>query len=345
MVASTGRVTPTPLMRIASSFGMTKALAAAVDLGLFDYLSKVVTATTADVCRDLGLVERPAVMLLTTCTALELLESDGVHYRNSAVAEEFLVVGKRHYFGDYVKLKNVRAYESWGELLKALRTNAPTMWDPKTQDSPFEGISPEEAQLFYSAMRSISAYTAATLAKAVDLSGAKKLLDVGGGSGVYGIELGRVYEKLHTTVYDLPSVAPLAEQAAAAAGMAGRISAAPGDFLKDERLPGGHDVVLLSSVLHNWGPEVDASLVRKVYDAVEPGGKIIICEVFVSDDGDGPLEGALMSLNMLVETAGGCNYRKHEYETWLTDAGFTDIEFVSFEAAGANGAMLGRKPL
>lgn len=344
MVASMGRVTPMPLMRIASGFGMTKTLAAAMDLGLFTYLSKVVTATQAEVCRDLGLVDRPARMLLTACTALELLESDGEHFRNSAVAEEFLVAGKRHYFGDYVKLKDIRAYTSWERLLDALRTNAPVTWDPKTQRSPFEGVSSEEAEMFYSAMRSMSAYTAAALARAVDLSGASRLLDIGGGSGVYGIELGRVYEQLHTTVYDLPSVCPLAEQAAGAAGMADRISTEPGDFLTDERLPGGHDVALLSAVLHNWGPEVDIALLHKVYQAIEPGGTVVICEQFISDDRDGPLEAALMSLNMLVEHAEGCNYTKHEYKSWLTEAGFTDIEFVEFEAAGANGAMLGRKP-
>nr|WHM27935.1 O-methyltransferase [Lentzea rhizosphaerae] len=337
-------VTPMPLMRIASGFGMTKALAAAVDLGLFNHLSKVTTATKAEICRDLGLADRPAGMLLTVCTAMELLESEGEYFRNSAVAEEFLVMGKEHYFGDYVKLKDVRAYHSWDRLTDALRTNAPVGWDPKTQATPFEGISPEEARLFYSAMRSLSAYTAATLARAVDLSGAKRLLDVGGGSGIYGIELGKVNPQLHTTVYELPSVCPMIEQAALAAGMADRISAAPGNFLTDEQLPGGHDVALLSTVLHNWGPEFNVVLLRKVYDAIEPGGTVVICEQFISDDRDGPLEGALLSLNMLVETTGGANYTRGEYESWLTEAGFTDLEYIDLDAAGANGTMLGRKP-
>ncbi|HUQ55220.1 methyltransferase [Lentzea sp.] len=344
VVANTDVVTPMPLMRIASGFGMTKALAAAVDLGLFNYLSKVVTATKAQICRDLGLADRPAGMLLTVCIAMELLESDGEWVRNSAMTEEFLVIGKQHYFGDYVKLKDVRAYHSWNRLTDALRTNAPVGWDPTTQATPFEGISPEEAELFYSAMRSLSAHTAATLARAVDLSGARRLLDVGGGSGIYCIELCKVNEQLHTSVYDLPSVCPMIEQAAREAGMADRISAAPGNFLTDEQLPGGHDVALLSTVLHDWDPKFNVVLLRKVYDAIEPGGMVVICEQFISDDRDGPLEGALLSLNMLVETTGGANYTRNEYKSWLTEVGFTDIEHVGFEAAGANGAMLARKP-
>jgi beta-lactam-binding protein with PASTA domain len=50
-----------------------------------------------------------------------------------------------------------------------------------------------------------------------------------------------------------------------------------------------------------------------------------------------------MSLNMLVEAVGR-NYTAAEYEQWLHAAGFVDVQTVSFEAPGANGAVLARKP-
>ena len=51
----------------------------------------------------------------------------------------------------------------------------------------------------------------------------------------------------------------------------------------------------------------------------------------------------LMSLNMLIETEGR-NYTPAEYHAWLGDLGFHDIRTVWFDAAGANGAVIGGKP-
>jgi hypothetical protein len=51
-----------------------------------------------------------------------------------------------------------------------------------------------------------------------------------------------------------------------------------------------------------------------------------------------------MNLNMLIETEGGRNYTPAEYGAWLDEEGFHDIETIWFEAAGANGVVLGRKP-
>jgi 3-hydroxy-5-methyl-1-naphthoate 3-O-methyltransferase len=49
-----------------------------------------------------------------------------------------------------------------------------------------------------------------------------------------------------------------------------------------------------------------------------------------------------MSLNMLIETEGR-NYTAAEYGAWLDELNFRDIQTVRFEAAGANGAVLGYK--
>jgi hypothetical protein len=80
------------------------------------------------------------------------------------------------------------------------------------------------------------------------------------------------------------------------------------------------------------------------FAALPSGGQIVISELLVNDDKTGPPAAALMSLNMLVETVGGCNYTPAEYGTWLRDTGFVDVETVWFEAPGANGVVLARKP-
>jgi hypothetical protein len=101
--------------------------------------------------------------------------------------------------------------------------------------------------------------------------------------------------------------------------------------------------MLLSMIMHDWSEEEDRAILRKCFDALPPGGAVAISELLVDDDKTGPAPAALMSLNMLIETVGGRNYTAAEMQGWLKDIGFRDCRVVRFEAAGANGAIVGYK--
>ncbi|MET0423778.1 MAG: methyltransferase [Actinoplanes sp.] len=337
-------VTPTPLMGLVSGFWSFKTLAVAVELDLFTRLAGGRTLSVAGARDELGLPERPADLLLTACASLGLLERDGDGYRNTALAEEFLVRGRPYYFGGQVTYCDVRTYLPWHNIGQALRTDRPLTWDPATQESMFTTADPQLLETFWEAMYSTSIFTARALADAVDLSDRTSLLDVGGGAGAYPIELCRLLPGLTATVFDLPHVCELAAGKIAAAGLTGRIGTAPGDFLRAETLPAGHDALLLSMILHDWDEPTNRALLAKSFEALRPGGLIIISELLLDADRTGPPAAALMGLNMLVETVGGRNYSDAEYAAWLTDAGFTDVRTVRFEAPGANGVVLGTRP-
>jgi ubiquinone/menaquinone biosynthesis C-methylase UbiE len=181
------------------------------------------------------------------------------------------------------------------------------------------------------------------LGEAVDLRPFNALLDVGGGSGAYDIELCRLYPHLRATVYDLPFVAEIAARKISEAGVSDRIQTIGGDFFAEDDFPAGHDAVLLSMILHDWSVPKNRKILRKCYQALPTGGAVIISELLVNDDKTGPAPAALMSLNMLIETEGR-NYTPAEYAAWLEEIGFRDMRTVWFEAPGANGAVLGYKP-
>jgi precorrin-6B methylase 2 len=282
-------------------------------------------------------------MLTTACASVGLLERRDGRYVNSALADEFLVRGKPNHFGGWVTMLDRRLYPAWGRLTEAVRTNRPTSWNPAEQANMFDSEDPLLLGLFWEAMHSISTFTARELGAHVDLSGSHALLDVGGGSAAYDIELCRRYPNLRATVFDLPAVCDIASKKIAAAGCDDRIAVAAGDFLAAPVFPTGHDVVLLSMIMHDWTPEQDLAILRGCFAALPPGGRIVISELLVNDEKTGPAAAALMSLNMLVETVGR-NYTPAEYGNWLRDTGFVDIETVWFEAPGANGAILARKP-
>jgi 3-hydroxy-5-methyl-1-naphthoate 3-O-methyltransferase len=335
--------TPNPLMDLVSGFWSFKTLAAAVDLGLFTAISGGRSVTVSDVCEEFGIADRPADMLLAACASLGLLEKHDGGYRNTPLAESFLVADRPDYFGGLVRYCDERTYSAWHRIGEALRTDRPLTWDPDVQRSLFETADPELVRLFWDAMHSTSMFTARALATAYDFGVHESLLDVGGGSGAYAIVLCETYPKLHATVFDLPHVCETARNNAVGANLADRIKAIPGDFLEDPSLPGGHDVIMLSMVLHDWDEVTNRSLLAKCYAALPPGGTIIVSELILNSDRTGPPAAALMGLNMVVETEGGRNYSESEYADWLRDAGFVDVHRVSFEAPGANGAMTARK--
>ena len=330
-----------PLMALATGFWASKTLAAAHELDLFSHLAGGAGVTVAELEEQFGLHPRPAEMLLTGCAALGLLEKTDGRYRNSPLSEAYLVRGKPYYFGGFVQMADKRLYPGWDKLTEALRTNRPTTWDPAVQSSMFDGEDPMVLSLFWEAMHSLSTMTARKLGEAVDLSHFRRLLDIGGGSGAYDIELCGQYGELRATVFDLPHVAAIAAGKIAEAGLTDRIDTVDGNFF--EQLPGDHDVHLLSMILHDWDEAKSRALLYRSFRALPSGGTVVISELLVNDEKTGPAPAALMSLNMLIETEGR-NYTPAEYSAWLDEAGFRHIETVWFDAPAANGAVIGRKP-
>src|SRR2546421_2872339 len=217
-----------PLMALSTGFWAFKTLAAAHELDLFSRLAGGAGITVDGLAKALGLHPRPAEMLLTGCAALGLLEKTDGRYRNTPLSEAYLVRGKPYYFGGFVQMADKRLYAGWGRLTEALRTNRPTTWDPAVQSSMFDGEDPTMLALFWEAMHSLSTMTARKLGEAVDLNHFRRLLDIGGGSGAYDIELCKQYGALRATVFDLAHVAAIAAGKITEAGLTDRIETAGG---------------------------------------------------------------------------------------------------------------------
>jgi predicted O-methyltransferase YrrM len=149
---------------------------------------------------------------------------------------------------------------------------------------------------------------------------------------------------LRASVYDLPEVTAIAARKIAQAGLSQRIDTIAGDFFRDPAYPAGHDLIVLSMIMHDWSEADDRAILRKCFDALPRGGAVLISELLVNNAKTGPAPGALMSLNMLIETTGGRNYTAAEYGAWLRETGFRKIRTVHIEAPGADGVVIGYKP-
>ncbi|HLB69042.1 MAG TPA: methyltransferase [Thermoplasmata archaeon] len=330
-----------PLELLTQGFQQFRVLATAVDLRLFSLLPAR-GAAVPDVASMLGFEERPTRILLTALTSMGLLEKRGSRYRTTPLSRMYLVEGRPAYYGDFVQMMDRRLYDAYRRLDRSLGTNRPVTADPAIGDL-FRTMAQDPAmvRLFTSGMHATGTYWADALAKSYDFSRHRVLLDVGGGSGVYAITIAKRHRRLRATVFDLPGVLEIAREKIREAGLESRITTVAGDFFKDE-WPTGADVILFSSVLHDWSPDTSKKLLRRAAEILPTGGVVVVRELFMNDDGGGPLYAAMSSVTMLLETEGE-NYSWSTYESWLRAAGFDRFRRIPFRTTAASGALIARK--
>jgi len=159
------------------------------------------------------------------------------------------------------------------------------------------------------------------------LEGRVRLLDLGGGAGTNAIAFCQVYPELTATVFDLPATLPLAEKTVKDAGFESRIAMLGGDFNLDE-LGGPYDVALMSDILHYQTFETNQALVKKVYEHLAPGGRLVIKDRFLDEVGTGPAWTTAFAVHILVNTQQGGCYKTAEAMRWMKKAGFVSVSEV-----------------
>jgi SAM-dependent methyltransferase len=189
-------------------------------------------------------------------------------------------------------------------------------------------------------MDSRGVYLGQAVAKSLDLSGRRRLLDVAGGSGIYACSLVAHHPHLSAAVFEKPPVDRITARAIANRGCSATVSVVAGDMLADA-LPGDADVHLWSNVLHDWDEPVVRRLLAKSFEALPPGGLIVIHDAFLNAGKNGPLHVAEYSVLLMHATEGRC-YSTREMEGYLTDAGFRDAAYR--DTAAARGIMTASRP-
>ena len=279
------------ISRIAYGFMASKVLFAALELDLFGLVARA--PKTADaLATDTGLLRERLEILLTACVSLGLLVKHGDTYANAPASQTYLVRDAPSYFGDYYRFQIDRqVYPAFARLPHALRGERADFY--RLMENPDEALS------FSRGQHAGSLGPAVVLARIVDLKEARRLLDVGGGSGAFSITLCRRFPELTATILDFPSVQAAAAAFIHEAGMDGRITFTPGDALVTQ-WPGGQDAVLLSYLLSAVSAAGVDRLLARAFGVLTPGGRIVLHDFMVDDDGRGPATAALWLVNALL---------------------------------------------
>lgn len=278
------------------------------------------------VCRELGLQERPTDVMLTLFTAMGHLEKAGDMYRLSQMAREHLVSDSPWFLGPYYA--SVKERPVCKDMLSVLRTGKTANWASYKEAQDWHKAMEREdfAASFTAAMDCRGVYLGQAVAKVLDCAGRSRLLDIGGGSGIYACSIVAHHPHLAATVFEKPPVDQVARRAIAARGFEKSVSVLAGDMFQ-AALPGGHDVHLISNVLHDWDAPMVRAILAKSWQALPPGGLLVIHDAHINEDKTGPLPVAAYSAMLMHSTEGKC-YSISEIDGFLRELGFVGMRFV-----------------
>lgn len=296
------------------------ALHAAVKIDLFTALDDS-NLSAEQIAKKINCDSRGTEILLNAIVAMGILASDGQNFKNTQASKTYLSRLSPTYSG-HIIMHHKHLVESWSRLDETIKTGKPV------ERKSTEGEE-NEREAFLLGMFNIASGVAPSLAKAIDLKGKRRLLDLGGGPGTYAIHFCLANPNLEAVVYDLPTTRRFAEDTIKRFNLEDRIKFIDGDFCRDE-IPGSYDALFLSHILHGHNPSECEKIISKGCSSLGKGAIVMIQEFFLDDSLQGPLFPALFSLNMLLHNEGRA-YSEKEIRTMLSKAGVANIERTPFQ--------------
>lgn len=246
-----------------------KLMMTGIELKVFNHLSEPVSASEL-ACR-LGFHEENTRIFLDGLTAIKLIvKKDGL-YRNTPVAQVFLVESEPTYLGPFIGVQEGWLHPAIDDLPRLVREGPP----PQEKDkAPNEAWQAQMAMAMANYQRAGSAQRAAKVVSALpEFPSFRKMLDLGGAAGLVGIAIVAKHPDMKGIIFDQPEIVKVAESFIREYDMEERMGVIGGDFMKDP-IGDGYDLVWASATLNFARFDMD-TVVQKVYDALNPGGVFI----------------------------------------------------------------------
>jgi SAM-dependent methyltransferase len=310
---------PESVLGMAQGFMECRILHTAAELDLFTILSKA-PMSAYDVAVKISCEERALAMVLDALGAMGLLVKQGQKYHCERFVSLLLSKDSPRSVLPMV-LHMASLTKRWARLTDIVK-------GPGSAKEEFDfSRDAEELRAFIGAMHAIGAPLAKQIVAAVGAGSARALLDIGCGSGTYSIAFLLAAPEMKATLFDLPDVIEMARERLNNEGLLDRATLVAGSFY-DQEFPVGHDLALISAIIHSNSPEENLDLYKRTFRALKSGGRILVRDHVMSPDRTYPRDGAIFAINMLVGTRGGGCYTFEEIEAGLLQAGFTQIRFL-----------------
>ncbi len=324
--ATAPQVTLQPILQATWAFALTDILSTALDLDLFTLIHRGQDNVEA-LARATSSSERGLRILLNALVANGFLEKHPGSYKVNDVTAQFLSKDGPRYVGGLV-LHSRLTQQNWAQLTEAVRTGRPALAIESADDRGefFAQLVPS----LYNLNVDAAELAARELGKAGPV---RRALDIGAGSGVWGLAFLRQYPAARLTIADWPIVIEKqTRRFAEREQVSDRVDYLPGDFHDVDFGEAQFDVVTIGHICHSEGTRLTRELFERVHRALRPGGRILIAE-FLADEGRHENALALLfAVNMLVNTEHGDTFTYNELRQWLEQAGFKQVHTIEAPA-------------
>ncbi len=311
------QLSPERIFNTLNAYQETAALRAAIELDIFTAVGEG-SETTRAIAGRCSASERGIRILCDYMAAIGYLMKEAGRYKLAPEAAMFLDKRSPACMGSAVEFLGSPMFtDNFKDLTVAVRKGGTTAGQGTT--APEHPVWVD----FAKAMAPLMRMPAEQIVGLLDASAgtAWKVLDIAAGHGLFGITLAKHNPKAEIIAVDWAPVLEVAKANAHSAGVASRYKTLPGSAF-DVDFGTGYDVALLTNFLHHFDVPTCEKLLRKVNNALNPGGRAVTLEFVPNEDRVTPPISAKFSLVMLASTPQGDAYTFAELQSMFKNAGF-----------------------
>lgn len=298
------------------------SITVALELDIFEALLEK-PASPAALAKRMNYSERGLIALLTMLMSMGFLCRVEENYQLTEVARGYMIKSSPFYWGGLFKRVSgtIVPHRLLLESVANKRKDSITVRPADGWESGH--VDMELAKEVTAFMHSHSMPAAVGMTQSCDFSAVRKLLDVGGGSGCFSIALAQGFPDISCTVMELATIAELADEYIAAAGVKSQVDTVVVDMFR-QQWPSDYDAIFFSNIFHDWSFETCAEIAQYAFNALPSGGKIYLHEMLLDDGGTEPHHAVAFSVLMAMGTLGQ-QFTLPQLEDLLANAGFADI--------------------
>lgn len=306
------------ILGIAKAYQKSKVLLTALELDIFTALGDT-EKTCEELAAEIDAKPEALERLLNALCALNLLVKHINTYQNTKGTARFLVRGKEEYLGSLNHIANL--WETWGDLTDVVKNG-------KTQNyKALEDKSDDWIKDYVDSLHFQSAMKAPDIVSYLDLTGVKRVLDIGCGSAIYCVAFVKAKPDLKAVAFDHPNIIRETQKYIEYENLNSRIEAIGGDALTDD-FGEGFDMIFVSDLINQYSLFENIDIFRRIHAALNPGGKLVVQDYIIDDDKLGPLKAVMESINMLVNTPNGNIYTQTDLWIMMKEAGFPEVKRI-----------------
>lgn len=299
-------------MKVLTGFVASQLLCTANEIGLFEELAEG-PASAETLAQRTGTPRRPLQIVADAMVALDILERQGERYQNTPAAATFLTGETPADLRPLLHLNHKVMYPDMADFSEAVRQGTAVASYP----------SGEELRWYSEGLAVQSTPQAQALAGSYDFSQHRRVLDLGGGVGVFVEAILRQHEDVEATLFDQPQVIGFARERLADGVNGQRIDFAEGDFFEDA-LPANHDAIILASIVHNFPPEANRRLLRRIREYAADGAQMLLVDFWTDPTHTDPPFAALLAGLLFLYSEGGA-YSVQEGKNLLAESGWKTV--------------------